>query len=215
MSPSWPPDAVARLRGLVFVLGLLPLLRLLLDATVELFGGLGANPIEFITRSTGTWTLVMLCMTLAVTPLRRWTGWAPLMRIRRMLGLYAFFYGALHLLTYLWFDQFFDLAAIGRDILKRPFITAGFAAFVLMLPLALTSTDTMMRRLGRRWSMLHRLVYVVALLALLHYAWHKAGKNDFFEVSLYAGVVALLLGVRLVFWRTRTGRAVRTFKARP
>jgi sulfoxide reductase heme-binding subunit YedZ len=194
----WTPTPVRLLRGLVFVLALLPFLRLVLDAVFDLFGGLGANPIEFITRSTGTWTLVMLCLTLTVTPLRRWTGWSPLIRIRRMLGLYAFFYGVMHLLTYLWFDQFFDLAAIARDILKRPFITAGFAAFVLMVPLALTSTDAMIRRLGRRWSLLHRLVYAVAILALLHYAWHKAGKNDFFEVSLYAAVVALLLGARWV-----------------
>jgi sulfoxide reductase heme-binding subunit YedZ len=200
-----PPVSLRGLRGLVFVAGLLPFLRLLLDAAFELFGGLGANPIEFITRSTGTWTLVMLCLTLAVTPLRRWTGWSALIRIRRMLGLYAFFYGVMHLLTYLWFDQFFDLVAIVRDILKRPFITAGFVAFMLMVPLALTSTDAMIRRLGRRWSLLHRLVYAVAILALLHFAWHKAGKNDFFEVSLYATVVALLLGARWVSRRATRG----------
>lgn len=200
-----PPVSLRGLRGLVFVAGLLPFLRLLLDAAFELFGGLGANPIEFITRSTGTWTLVMLCLTLAVTPLRRWTGWSALIRIRRMLGLYAFFYGVMHLLTYLWFDQFFDLVAIVRDILKRPFMTAGFAAFMLMVPLALTSTDAMIRRLGRRWSLLHRLVYAVAILALLHFAWHKAGKNDFFEVSLYATVVALLLGARWVSRRATRG----------
>lgn len=200
-----PPVSLRGLRGLVFVAGLLPFLRLLLDAAFELFGGLGVNPIEFITRSTGTWTLVMLCLTLAVTPLRRWTGWSALIRIRRMLGLYAFFYGVMHLLTYLWFDQFFDLVAIVRDILKRPFITAGFVAFMLMVPLALTSTDAMIRRLGRRWSLLHRLVYAVAILALLHFAWHKAGKNDFFEVSLYATVVALLLGARWVSRRATRG----------
>lgn len=188
---------LSALRIGLFVLALLPLARLLLAGAADWFGGLGANPIEFITRSTGTWTLVMLCLTLAITPLRRWTGYNELIRLRRMLGLFAFFYGVLHLGTYVWFDQFFDLTAMLRDIVKRPFITAGFVAFLLMLPLAITSTRAMQRRLGRRWAVLHRLVYVVAIAALLHYAWHKAGKNDFSEVGIYALVIAVLLGARL------------------
>ena len=187
------------IRAAVFVVALLPLARLVLAGAFDWFGGLGANPIELVTRSTGTWTLVMLCLTLAITPLRHWTGWTALIRLRRMLGLFVFFYALLHLTTYVWFDQFFDAAAIVRDIVRRPFITAGFAAFMLMLPLALTSTQAMQRRLGRRWGLLHRLVYVVAIAALLHYVWHKVGKNDFSEVSIYAAVIGLLLGARL--WR--------------
>lgn len=205
-----PAPRLGAWRVLIFGLALLPLARLVLAGGFNLFGGLGANPIEFITRSTGSWTLIMLCLTLAITPLRRWTGWQILIRFRRMLGLFTFFYGVLHLLTYLWFDQFFDLSAIARDIVKRPFITAGFSALVLMIPLALTSTDAMMRRLGRRWSQLHRLVYVVAPLALLHYAWHKAGKNDFSEVSVYAVVIGVLLLTR---WWHAQGR--RSASARP
>ncbi len=206
MIESRRPGQLPLLRGVVFLLCLLPVCRLVLAAVFGLFGGLGANPIEFITRSTGTWTLVMLCLTLAVTPLRRWTGWNLVIRVRRMLGLFAFFYAVLHLITYLWFDQFFDLPAMVRDLLKRPFIAAGFTAFLLMLPLALTSTDAMMRRLGRRWSILHRLVYGVAILALLHYAWHKAGKNDFSEVGVYAFVIAVLLLTR-VWPRSLRGRS--------
>lgn len=193
-APAWLPVS----RVALFVLALLPLARLVLAGTHGWFGGLGANPIELVTRSTGTWTLVCLVATLAVTPLRRATGLHGLVRLRRMLGLFAFFYGALHFTTYLWFDQWFDLQAIAKDVLKRPFITMGFAAFVLMLPLAATSTDAMVRRLGRRWSTLHRLVYAVAVAAILHYWWHKAGKNDFSEVGWYAAAVALLLGWRVL-----------------
>jgi sulfoxide reductase heme-binding subunit YedZ len=186
------------LRATLFVLALLPLARLVLAGTYGWFGGLGANPIELVTRSTGTWALACLVATLAVTPLRRATGLHWLVRLRRMLGLFACFYGALHFTTYLWFDQWFDLQAIVKDVLKRPFITMGFVAFVLMLPMAATSTDAMVRRLGRRWSTLHRLVYVVAVAAILHYWWHKAGKNDFSEVGWYAAAVALLLGWRVL-----------------
>ena len=194
---------VAAIKAVVFLLALGPLARLVLAGTMGAFGGLGANPVEFVTRSTGTWTLVFLCITLAVTPARRLTGWNWLQRLRRMLGLFAFYYGALHFTTYFWFDQWFDLAAIVKDIVKRPFITVGFAAFLLMIPLALTSTDAMVRRLGRRWGKLHRLVYAVAIAAILHYWWHKAGKNDFSEVGWYAAVVIGLLGWRLVDRRRR------------
>lgn len=161
---------------------------------------LGANPVEFVTRSTGTWTLVFLCMTLAVTPLRRLSGWNSVQRFRRMLGLYSFFYGVLHLLTYVWFDQWFDPVEIARDIVKRPFVTVGFLAFVLMLPLALTSTQAAMRRLGRRWGQLHRLVYAVAIAAILHYWWHKGGKNDYDAPLIYGAIIAALFAVRMVYW---------------
>ncbi len=196
------PASLPAIRAALFVLALLPLVRLVLAGTHGWFGGLGANPVELVTRSTGTWTLVCLVATLAVTPLRRATGLNWLVRLRRMLGLFAFFYGALHFTTYLWFDQWFDVQAIAKDVLKRPFVTMGFLSLVLMVPLAATSTDAMVRRLGRRWSMLHRLVYAAAVAAILHYWWHKAGKNDFSEVGWYAAAVALLLGWR-VFDRLR------------
>jgi sulfoxide reductase heme-binding subunit YedZ len=186
------------IKALLWVLGLAPLARLVMAGVWDLWGGLGANPVEFVTRSTGTWTLVCLCITLAITPMRRVTGWTWLIRLRRLCGLFAFFYGTLHALTYVWFDQYFDLMAIVRDIVKRPFITMGALAFVLMLPLAITSTQGMIRRLGRQWGRLHRLVYVVAVTAILHYAWHKSGKNDYSEVAVYAGILAVLLGSRLV-----------------
>jgi sulfoxide reductase heme-binding subunit YedZ len=150
----------------------------------------------------------MLCATLAVTPLRRLTGRNGLARIRRMLGLFTFFYASLHLTTYVWLDQWFDVMAMARDIVKRPFITVGVSAFALMLPLAITSTNAMMRRLGRRWSELHRLVYAVAPLAILHFWWLKAGKNNFFEPAIYGLVVAVLLGARL-WWRWRSAYAGR------
>ena len=177
------------------VLGLLVALSC---GTGDFFGGLGANPVERVTRSTGTWTLVFLCAGLAITPLRRLTGWAWLLRMRRMVGLFAFFYASLHLSTYLWFDQWFDATAIVKDVIKRPFIAMGMVAFVLLLPLAITSTDAMMRRLGRRWAVLHRAVYLAAIVGVLHFWWHKAGKNDYSEVGWYAAAVALLLGWRLI-----------------
>ena len=186
-------------KPLLFLACLVPLARLFV---LGWFHALGANPVEFVTRSTGTWTLVMILLTLSVTPLRRITGIAQLARLRRMLGLFAFFYACLHLTTYLWFDQWFDVLAIARDIVKRPFITAGMSAFVLMLPLAATSTNAMMRRLGARWSELHRLIYALAPLAILHFWWHKAGKNDYFEPAVYGAVLAVLLGWRM-WWRWR------------
>jgi sulfoxide reductase heme-binding subunit YedZ len=184
----------AAAKPLVFVACMVPLARLVMLGAAD---KLGANPVEFVTRSTGTWTLVMLCLTLAITPLRRITGWNALIRWRRMLGLFAFFYGCLHLTTYVWLDQFFDWLAIVADVIKRPFITAGFAAFLLMTPLAATSTNAMVRRLGRRWSELHRLVYAVAMLGVLHFWWHKSAKNDLGEPLAYAAVLALLLGWRV------------------
>jgi len=176
----------------VFVICLLPLARLI---ALGGSGGLGANPIEFITRSTGTWTLVGLILTLSITPLRRLSGRADLVRYRRMLGLFSFFYACLHFITYIWLDQFFDLGAVARDIVKRPFITVGFSAFVLLIPLAATSTHAMMRRLGRRWQTLHRLVYPIALLAVVHYLWLV--KKDLTEPLIYGAVVVTLLALRL------------------
>jgi methionine sulfoxide reductase heme-binding subunit len=176
----------------IFGACLLPLVRLIVLGGS---GGLGANPIEFITHSTGTWTLTGLMVTLSVTPLRRLTGRAELVRYRRMLGLFTFFYACLHFITYIWLDQFFDPAAIAKDIVKRPFITVGFTAFMLLIPLAVTSTHAMMRRLGRRWQQLHRLIYLVAMLGVSHYAWLV--KKDLTQPLIYGAVLAVLLVMRL------------------
>ena len=190
--------AFNRLRAVLFLLALVPLARLFVLGFTD---RLGANPVEFVMRSLGTWTLVMLCLTLSITPLRWLTGWPWLVRLRRMIGLFCFFYVGLHFTTYIWLDQWFDAASILKDIAKRPYITAGFAAFLLLIPLAATSTNAMVKRIGgRNWQRLHRLVYVIAGLAILHYFWHKAGKNDFSQVSIYAVIVAGLLGARLVHW---------------
>lgn len=194
------------LKPLVFVLCLVPLLRLAWKGYQQT---LGANPIQFITWSTGTWTLVFLVATLAITPLRKLTRQYWLIQFRRMLGLFAFFYGSLHFLTYIWLDQFFDLHSISKDIVKRPFITAGFAAFVSMIPLALTSTKWAIRKLGKRWQKLHQLIYFTAIAAVVHYIWLV--KKDVRVPLIYAAIVAMLLGYRLIvrlltstFFRTNT-----------
>jgi sulfoxide reductase heme-binding subunit YedZ len=178
----------------VFTLCLLPLAWLLWRATVD--NDLGANPVETITHFTGGWALRLLLLTLAATPLRRVTGWAWPLRLRRMLGLFAFFYACLHFLTWLALDHQADWGEISADILKRPYITVGFAAFVLLWPLALTSTQAMMRRLGRRWVALHRSAYLIGLLGVLHYLWLV--KADLLEPLLYGGVYVLLMAAR---WR--------------
>ena len=158
---------------------------------------LGANPIEFITHATGDWTLRFLAITLAVTPLRRLLGLPQLIKYRRMLGLFAFFYGSLHFMTYLWLDKFFDFAEITKDVYKRPFITAGFVAFISMLPLALTSTAGWIRRLGgHRWQQLHRLIYLSAVAGVIHYYWLV--KSDVRKPLLYASIVAVLLAYRVI-----------------
>src|SRR5579883_2379966 len=160
---------------------------------------LGANPIEFITHATGDWTIRFLLITLAITPLRKLTGAAPLVRFRRMLGLFAFFYGCLHFVTYLWLDKFFDVQDILKDIGKRPFITIGFASFVLMVPLALTSTAGWIRRLGpRRWQQLHRLIYFSALAGVIHYYWLV--KSDVRLPVMYAGILLVLMAYRATAW---------------
>lgn len=179
---------------IIFINCLVPLALLGWDAY---HNQLGANPLAFVTSATGKLTLVFLLISLAVTPLRRLTGWNQLIKYRRMLGLYAFFYAGLHLLTYVWFDNFFDLKAIVEDTTKRPFIFAGMLSFLLMVPLAVTSTAGMIKRLGgRRWSRLHRSVYVVAILGVVHY-WLLV-KADISEPLLFAVILALLLGYRIV-----------------
>ncbi len=188
----------------VFVAAWYPLARIVFFGVTD---RLGANPIEFITRSTGLWTLVFLCITLAVTPLRRLTGWNALLRFRRMLGLYAFFYAALHFTTYIWFDKWFDVAAMLKDVGKRPFITVGFAAFVLLVPLAVTSTKAMVRKLGRRWQSLHRLIYAIGVLAILHFWWLKSGKHDLILPKIYGAIMLALLGWRLAVWLTARVKA--------
>lgn len=176
----------------LFVVCLVPAGMLLWDAFTS---GLGANPIEEITHRTGDWTLRLLLVTLAITPLRRLTGFTALLRLRRMLGLFAFFYASLHFLTWLVLDQFFDWQSIVADIAKRPYITVGFTAFVLLIPLAVTSTNAMMRRLGRNWARLHRLVYLIGILGVIHYWWLV--KADILEPAIYGSILALLLASRL------------------
>ena len=195
-------------KPLLFVLALGPLAWLLHGA---LTGGLGPNPAEALMRGSGDWVLRFLCLTLAVTPLRQWTGWSALARLRRMLGLFTFFYGVLHFLCYAWLDMGFVPADIVRDIPKRPFVLVGTLALLLMLPLAATSFNRAIKALGAvRWRRLHRLVYATALLALLHFFWMRSAKNDFAEPAVYATVVAVLLGWRLwAAWRgPRAGRAL-------
>ena len=196
------PDKVwiARIKAALFVVCLMPLGLLIWRG---FSGGLSANPIEFITHTTGWWTLAFLMITLSVTPARRMLDLPWLLRFRRMLGLYAFFYASLHFLTWLVVDQFFDWDAIVKDIVKRPYITVGFSAFVLLWPLAATSTNAMVRRLGAvRWQALHRLIYLIAILGVIHFWWLV--KKDIREPALFAVILAVLLGVRVVFaWRKR------------
>jgi sulfoxide reductase heme-binding subunit YedZ len=199
------PAAVHTVKSIAFVLALLPLARLVAGFFLD---KLGANPIELITRSTGTWTLSFLLITLGVTPLRRITGWHWLLRLRRMLGLFAFFYACLHFTTYIWFDQFFDWAAIWKDIQKRRFIWIGFSAFVMLVPLALTSTNAAVRKLGApAWQRLHRLIYVIATCGVVHYWWLV--KKDITQPAIYAGVLACLLGFRVALAMRRRRPALR------
>lgn len=181
----------------VFVLALLPLALLGWGVWQDT---LGANPIEYLTRSLGEWTLRLLLFTLLISTLRRATGWVQGLRLRRMLGLFAFFYGTLHLFSYLWLDQFFDWEEIGYDILDRPFITVGMLAFVLMLPLALTSFRAAMRKLGRNWQRLHKLIYPLTMLAVLHFWWLADSKARTAMPLLYSVLLAVLLGERVFRW---------------
>jgi len=194
-------------KPLVFLACLGPLARL---AWKGLHGMLGANPIEVITHSTGDWTLTFLLITLAVTPLRKITGQLWLIRYRRMFGLFAFFYGTLHFLTYIWLDKFFDLHEMLVDIAKRKFITVGFAALVLMVPLAITSTAGWIRRLGgKRWNLLHRLIYFSALGGIIHYIWLV--KADIRKPLQYGAVLAILMAFRGVAWFVARDRNKKSF----
>ena len=204
-APSARPVRPARTRHalmhpavkpLLFVLCLLPLAWLVVGAAAD---ALGANPAEKLIRATGDWTLRFLCITLAITPVRRWLMQPAMARWRRMLGLFTFFYGCLHFLCYSWLDMGFVIADIVRDITKRPFILVGTSALLLMTPLALTSFNRAIKALGAaRWQALHRAVYAVALLGLLHFFWMRSAKHNYAEVAVYGAVIALLLGSRLV-----------------
>lgn len=192
-------------KPLVFCVSLLPLAWLCWLAWQD---RLGANPVETLSHRTGDWSLRFLLLTLAVTPLRRLSGWNWLLKFRRMLGLFAFFYVCLHLGVYLIFDQFFDPAAILEDIAKRPYITVGFAGFLLLIPLAVTSTNGMIKRLGRNWQRLHRLVYLIGMLGVVHYWWLV--KADISEPLLYAGLLTMLLGYRAWWWNVHSPTAARS-----
>jgi methionine sulfoxide reductase heme-binding subunit len=191
------------MKPVVFVLCLLPLAWLPWAVAT---GGLGANPIEAVTHHTGIWALRLLLATLAVTPLRRLTGWHGVIRHRRMLGLFAFFYAALHVTAWVVLDQFFAFGAMWEDLVKRPFITAGMASFLLLVPLAITSTAGWIRRLGgRRWQLLHRLAYVSAAAAVVHFLWLV--KSDLTRPLTYAAVLAVLIGIRVGWWAMRSRRS--------
>jgi sulfoxide reductase heme-binding subunit YedZ len=191
------PRQVGAIKAGIFALGLIPVSKM---AYLTISGQL-VEPLEHITRGTGDWVLYFLCITLAVTPLRKFTGWNWLVKLRREIGLFAFFYACLHFMTFLWFDHFFDVAEMWKDVVKRPFITVGFIAFVLLIPLAVTSTNGMIKRLGgKRWQWLHRLIYIIAPLGILHFWWMKAGKHDFQQPIIFGAVVAVLLGLR-IYWK--------------
>jgi len=177
----------------LFILCLLPFIFLLIAALTD---DLGTNPVETLTHETGEWALRLLLITLFITPLRRLTGQPSLIKLRRMLGLFTFFYALLHFITYVWLDQFFDWSEILEDIPKRPFITIGFISFVLLLPLALTSTNAMQRRLKKKWLTLHKLVYVIPVLVLIHFTWSL--KADYSEPIIYASFFMLLMLARLL-----------------
>ncbi len=188
--------ALAWIKFAVFLLALIPMFKLVSDAY---FDNLGANPIEKITHSTGYWALAFILITLTITPLRRFSGWNWLQRFRRMLGLYAFFYASLHFLTYLALDQFFDWTSIVNDIVKRPYITVGFAAFLLLIPLAITSNNRIIKRMGgKQWLLLHRTVYVCAVGGVIHYWWLV--KKDITNPLTFAILLGILLGIRLFYW---------------
>ncbi|MGA7160472.1 MAG: protein-methionine-sulfoxide reductase heme-binding subunit MsrQ [Bacteroidota bacterium] len=191
-------SAVSLVKPLVFISCLLPIIVLSWNG---LHDKLSANPISDITNETGLWTLRFIVITLALTPLRKVMGWHWLIKFRRMIGLFAFFYGFLHFTTYIWLDQFFDWQSMAADISKRPFITVGFASFVLMVPLAVTSTQKMIRRLGgKRWDILHRLIYFTGVGAVIHYMWLV--KVVIYRQIIYAAIVAALLLFRLL-WKYR------------
>jgi methionine sulfoxide reductase heme-binding subunit len=196
-------------KPLVFLICLIPFAWLVFRVITQ---DLGANPQEALIRATGDWTLRFLCIVLAVTPLRTISNTPQLARFRRMLGLFVYFYVVIHLLSYSWFDMGFDVADIAKDIYKRPFILVGFAAFVLLTPLALTSFNRAIKTLGaKRWQLLHKLVYVIAGLGILHFFWMRSGKNDFNEVFVYAAILGVLLGWRVVQWLKKRQKNTRKY----
>lgn len=215
MAPAWIAGRQkllqhAAAKPLLFVLCLLPLAWLVYAA---LANQLGANPAEALVRKTGDWALRFICIVLAVTPARVISGTPALARFRRMLGLFAYFYVSVHLLSYSWFDMGFELDDIAKDIAKRPFILVGFSAFVLLTPLAATSFNAVIKAMGaRRWQALHKLVYLIAGLGILHFFWMRAAKHNFAEVIFYGAIVAVLLGWRL--WN-RWAKSRRSVSAAP
>ena len=194
---------ITSIKYFVFALALIPLVRLLV---LGYLGDLTANPVEFITRSTGTWTITFLCITLSMSPMRWMSGWSGWIQLRRMLGLFTFFYAFLHFTIWYWLDHNLDAKVMIDDVIERPFITVGFLGFVCMSLLAMSSNQMAMRWLGRKWSLLHRLIYLIAILGVLHYLWHKAGKNDFEVVYIYAGIIFLLLVIRVPVIQKRLTR---------
>ena len=181
----------------LWVLCLLPAARLVYGAFTD---NLTANPIEYITHQTGFWTLTLLMVALAITPIRRITGWNRIIQLRRPIGLFAFFYVVLHFLTYVTLDRWFDFSTIFEDIAERPYITVGFTAFLLLIPLAVTSTKGWIRRLGKRWTTIHRAIYISAALGVLHFYWKKSAKSDTNEPLLFAAILGVLLLARVVIW---------------
>jgi sulfoxide reductase heme-binding subunit YedZ len=186
------------IKPILFTVCLVPFITLVIGAVNNT---LGTNPVETMTHETGEWTLRFLLLTLLITPLRRLSGKSWLIKLRRMLGLYAFFYACLHFITYIWFDQYFDWMEVVRDIPKRPFITVGFTAFVLLIPLAVTSNNKMIRLLKKNWVKLHKLVYVIAVLGVLHFLWLV--KADTLEPLIYASILLILLGYRAYYQRRK------------
>lgn len=179
---------------IIFILSLIPLCRLFYLGWVD---DLGANPIEFIERSTGAWALIFLMLSLGMTPFRQWSGINSFIQFRRMLGLFMFFYACLHIITYVWLDHWFDLNEIINDIIKHPYVLVGFTAFILTIPLAITSTKAMMKRLGGRWKVLHKLVYIIGMLAVFHFLWLV--KKDLTEPLIYGTIFLLLIALRIAY----------------
>ncbi len=191
------PKVFNRIQGALFVLSLLPFVRLVWASFTD---NLGANPVEFITRNTGDWAMYFLCITLLMTPIRRWTNMWWVMRLRRMFGLYVYFYASLHFSTFIGFDHAFEVPDMIADMIKRPFILVGVLNFILLTPLAITSTDGWFKKMGvKNWNNLHKLVYIIAPLVILHFWWMKAGKNDFEQPIIFGTILGILLLMR-VYW---------------
>ena len=194
MSVKINNSLIINIKVLIFTLSTIPLFRLIY---LGLNDGLGANPIEFLERSTGTWSLVFLMLSLTITPIRQWSGINSFIQFRRMLGLFMFFYASLHIVSYVWLDHWFDLMEITKDIVNHPYVLVGFTAFILSVPLAITSTKAMMKRLGGRWKLLHKLVYFIAVLAILHFLWLV--KKDHTEPLVYLTVFLSLIALRMAY----------------